>query len=253
MVTVTPVGSAILVEYWLNQRRGGAIVEVADDAAAVVPVDDRIRDLLDEGVRSGRLSPGARLPTERALAQRLAVPRTAVRTALGALEREGRITRHVGRGTFLAETEGAGPEDGLQTSPAEIMGTRLLVEPEIAALAARHATQADIDHIRHCLARGNAASTYEDFEAWDSAFHRAIAAAARNSLLLRLFDTMNAARDLPVWGSIKRRSASPDRRRGYETSHVLIVEALVERDAEAARGHMRDHLLEVRTNLLGAH
>lgn len=136
----------------------------------------------------------------------------------------------------------------LQTSPAEIMGTRLLVEPEIAA---RHATQADIDHIRHCLERGNASGTYEDFEAWDSAFHRAIAAAARGGLLLRLFDTMNAARDLPVWGSIKRRSASPGRRRGYEAAHGLVVEALVERDPDAARRHMRDHLLDVRTNLLG--
>ena len=222
-------------------------------AVDVDSVDDRVRALLDEGLRSGRLSAGAKLPTERALAERLDVPRTAVRAALGALEREGRITRHVGRGTFVADTAGTGPDDGLQTSPAEIMGTRLLVEPEIAALAARHATQADIDHIRHCLARGNAASTYEDFEAWDSAFHRAVAAGARNSLLLRLFDTMNAARDLPVWGSIKRRSASPERRRGYEASHAQVVEALVERDADAARDHMRAHLVDVRTNLLGGH
>jgi GntR family uxuAB operon transcriptional repressor len=222
----------------------------ADGAGSV---DDRVRALLDEGLRSGRLSAGVKLPTERALAERLDVPRTAVRAALGALEREGRITRHVGRGTFVADTAGTTTDDGLQTSPAEIMGTRLLVEPEIAALAARHATQADIDHIRHCLARGNAATTFEDFEAWDSAFHRAVAAGARNSLLLRLFDTMNAARDLPVWGSIKRRSASPERRRGYEASHTQVVEALVERDADAARDHMRAHLVDVRTNLLGHH
>ena len=186
------------------------------------PLGDRVRALLDDGVRSGRLVPGSRLPTERALAERLGAPRAAVRTALGALEREGRITRHVGRGTFLAGAPGPEVDDALQTSPVEIMGTRLLVEPEIAALAARHATQADLDHVRHCLRRGHAASTDEDFEAWDSAFHRAVAAAARNSLLLRLFDTMNAARDLPVWGSIKRRAASPDRRRGYEDGHGLV-------------------------------
>ena len=79
----------------------------------------------------------------------------------------------------------------------------------------------------------------------------AIAAAAHNGLLLRLFDTMNAARDLPVWGSIKRRSASPARRCGYEEQHGEIVAALAERDADAARDHMRAHLVDVRTNLLG--
>jgi GntR family uxuAB operon transcriptional repressor len=133
------------------------------------------------------------------------------------------------------------------------MATRLVLEPEIAALAARHAVQADLDHIEHCLRRGNATTTYEEFEAWDSALHHAIAAAAHNGLLLQLFATMNAARDLPVWGSIKRRSASPERRRGYENCHGEIVTALTERDPEAARDHMRRHLVDVRTNLLGAH
>ncbi|MEJ2866486.1 FCD domain-containing protein [Actinomycetospora sp. OC33-EN08] len=223
----------------------------------MTPVVTRLRALLDESVAEGTLGTGAKIPTERALQEVLQASRTAVRSALAELEREGRITRHVGRGTFLAELEG-GPElpavarSPVQTSPAEIMATRLVLEPEVAALAARHATPADVDHVQHCLRRGNATSTYEEFEAWDSALHRAIATAAHNGLLLRLFDTMNAARELPVWGSIKRRSATPERRRGYECSHGEIVEALVERDAEAARDHMRAHLVDVRTNLLGA-
>lgn len=222
------------------------------------PVVERLRALIDDGLQAGSLQAGSKLPTERALCDTLAVSRAAVRTALGELERDGRITRHVGRGTFLADTgrEGAPPVAGggpLQTSPAEIMATRLLLEPEIASLAARHAVQSDLDHIEHCLRRGNATSTYEEFEAWDSALHRAIAAAAHNGLLLRLFDTMNAARDLPVWGSIKRRSASPERRRRYECCHSDIVAALNDRDPDAAHDQMRDHLVDVRTNLLGRH
>ena len=62
---------------------------------------------------------------------------------------------------------------------------------------------------------------------------------------------MDAARDLPVWGSIERRSQTPERRCGYEAGHAAVVDALVERDAEAARDRMRDHLVEVRGNLLG--
>ena len=222
------------------------------------PVVRRLRTLLEQGLSDGTLGTGSKIPTERALSESLGASRGAVRAALAELEREGRITRHVGRGTFLAELSQdlglpgrlGGP---LQTSPAEIMSARLVLEPEIAALAARHATQADIDHVEHCLRRGNATTTYEEFEAWDSALHRAIAAAAHNGLLLRLFDTMNAARDLPVWGNIKRRSATPERRRGYESCHGEIVTALVERDPDAARDRMRAHLVDVRTNLLGVH
>jgi GntR family transcriptional regulator, uxu operon transcriptional repressor len=235
--------------------RGG---DEAVRSSTAGPVVVRLRALLDEAVATGTLGTGAKIPTERALSEALAASRSAVRNALAELEREGRITRHVGRGTFLAELEAdpglpATARGPLQTSPAEIMATRLVLEPEIAALAARYAVQADLDHIEHCLRRGNATTTYEEFEAWDSALHRAIAAAAHNGLLLRLFDTMNAARDLPVWGSIKRRSASLERRRGYEDCHGEIVTALTERDPEAAREHMRQHLVDVRTNLLGSH
>ena len=215
-------------------------------------LDDRVRALLVDGLRTGTLSAGSKLPTERALVDQLGAGRTAVRGALAVLEREGSIVRHVGRGTFVADTlAGTTVEDAPQTSPAEIMQTRLLLEPEIAALAASQATQADVDHLHHCLSRSEQADDYADFEGWDSALHRGIATAAHNALLLRLFDTMNAARDLPVWGSIKRRSATPARRAGYETTHRAIVDALTERDPDLARDHMRAHLLEVRTNLLG--
>lgn len=213
--------------------------------------DGRVRAFLEEGLRSGRFTPGSRLPTERALAADLGASRAAVRQALGVLERDGVITRHVGRGTFVAEPAGRDDPGDLQTSPAEIMAARLLLEPELAALTARHATPADLDRIRHCLDRCAAAGTHEEFESWDSVLHRAIAQAAHNSLLLRMFDTMNAARDLPVWGNTKLRSASAPRRAGYERAHELIVDALADRDPDAARDHMRAHLGDVRTNLLG--
>lgn len=211
-----------------------------------------VREVLDDGVRAGRFGPGTKLPTERALATDLGISRAAVRTALGSLEREGMITRHVGRGTFLTSGSAADPtEAGLQTSPAEIMATRLVLEPEVAAIAAQHATPDDLHGIRRCLQRAESAATYAEFELWDAAFHEQIARATHNRLLIRLFATVNAARKSPVWGSIKQRSSSPERRAGYEADHGRIVEALVERDSEEARHRMRLHLANVRENLLG--
>lgn len=217
----------------------------ADPTAAV-------RELLDDGVRAGRFGPGTKLPTERALAVDLGISRAAVRTALGSLEREGMITRHVGRGTFLTSGSAVDrTEAGLQTSPAEIMATRLVLEPEVAAIAAQHATPEDLHGIHRCLQRAESAATYVEFELWDAAFHEQIARATHNRLLIRLFATVNTARKSPVWGSIKQRSSSPERRAGYEADHGRIVEALVERDSEEARHRMRLHLANVRENLLG--
>ncbi|GAA1830496.1 FCD domain-containing protein [Pseudonocardia ailaonensis] len=217
---------------------------------SAVPVVEQVRELLLSGQQSGELRAGSRLPTERALSESMAIPRSAVRRALGVLEREGVVTRHVGRGTFLADARPAGAATALLTSPAEIMDTRLMIEPEIAAHAARSATQSDLEQIEHCMQRGNACESYLDFEAWDSSFHRAIAASVHNGLLLSMFDTMNAARDLPVWGKSKLRSATPERRTDYEHQHAAIVAAIADRDPNLARTTMREHLQSVRGNLL---
>jgi DNA-binding FadR family transcriptional regulator len=217
-------------------------------------VEHSLRTLLREGLRSGALGPGAKLPTERSLVERLAAPRSAIRRALETLEQEGLIVRQVGRGTFLTEAAAppaeAAPAD---TSPAEIMQVRLLIEPPVAALAARVATQADLDRIAHCLDRGGRSDDYQDFETWDTRLHHAIAQAAHNGLLMSMFDVMNTARALPIWGSLKRRTSTPERLRCYHSEHTAIVEALRDRDPESAHDAMRRHLQHVADNLLGRH
>jgi DNA-binding FadR family transcriptional regulator len=220
----------------------------------VTTVERSLRALVERGMLDGTLGPGAKLPTERDLVDRLAAPRSAVRRALDSLERDGLVIRHVGRGTFLTETpartvDGA-PED---TSPAEIMQVRLLLEPSVAAVAARLATQTELDRISRCLHRGGASDDFEGFESWDAKLHRAIAEAAHNGLLMTMFDVMNTARQLPVWGSLKRRTSTPERRRCYHDQHAAIVEALFDRDPDAARERMYEHLSDVSDNLLGRH
>lgn len=216
-------------------------------------VDQALRTLLDQGAQDGTLSPGSKLPTERDLVRRLDAPRSAVRRALATLERDGVVIRHVGRGTFLTETMPPNADAPANTSPAEIMQVRLLLEPQVAAAAARMANQADLDRIAHCLRRGGESDEYERFEAWDAALHTAIAKAAHNGLLMNLFEVMNTARSLPVWGSLKRRTSSERRRQTYHEDHVAIVDALQDRDPDTARERMRDHLLRVSDNLLGRH
>jgi DNA-binding FadR family transcriptional regulator len=217
-------------------------------------VEQTLRTLLEEQTANGTLGPGGKLPTERDLAARLPAPRSAVRRALDSLERDGLIVRHVGRGTFLTETAGhhlsSAPPD---TSPAEIMQVRLTIEPPIAALAARSANQADLDRITGFLQAGGRCDSFESFEVQDSRLHRAIAQAAHNGLLLSMFDVMSTARALPVWGSLKRRTSTPERRLSYHHGHTLIVKTLADRDPAGAEAAMRAHLRDVSDNMLGHH
>jgi DNA-binding FadR family transcriptional regulator len=219
---------------------------------AVKTAEQTLRALLDEQTASGNLGPGAKLPTERQLVERLAVPRSAIRRALERLEREGVIIRQVGRGTFLTEASGhhfsGAPPD---TSPAEIMQVRLTIEPPIAALAARLGNQADLDRIAGFLQAGERCDSFETFEAQDSNLHRSIAQAAHNGLLMSMFDMMSTARALPVWGSLKRRTSTADRRASYRQGHARIVGALADRDPAGAEAAMRAHLHDVSDNLLG--
>lgn len=220
----------------------------------MMAVEQSLRSLLTEGAQAGTLGPGSKLPTERALVEQLAAPRSAIRRALDVLERDGLVIRHVGRGTFLTDAAlqpaGGAPAD---TSPAEIMQVRLLLEPQVAHLAARVATQADMDRIAECLDGGGRSEDFEGFEAWDAKLHRSIAQAAHNGLLMNMFDVLNAARALPVWGTLKRRTSSPELRRCYHGEHTAIVDALRDRDPTSAGDAMRTHLQNVSDNLLGRH
>lgn len=196
----------------------------------------------------GATAPGARLPTERRLADELGVSRAAVRLALSYLEAEGRVSREVGRGTFLRALDDGADDVG----PADVMTARELFEPQVIRLVVVHATARDFTELDRCLAEGDAADTVEAWERSDAAFHRAVVEAAHNRLLLRMYTSIEAARHGPLWGNLKQSNDSPERRIVYREDHSRIVDALRAREVEQALDATRAHLARVRANLLGA-
>jgi DNA-binding FadR family transcriptional regulator len=225
--------------------------------------------ILAESGRAG-LGPGSRLPTERQLAVDLGVTRSGVRLALAALEADGLISREVGRGTFFSNAAGQA-FDALRESPDEVAGNgaaysgsaatdfapadvmtiRRLLEPQALPLVVMWATARDFAEMERCVAGGDQAVNYEEFETWDLALHRVIMAAAHSPLLAALYSVVESARHGQVWGDLKRRSASSQRRAVYQEDHRAIVTALRARDADAAVESMRVHLTRVAGHLLG--
>jgi DNA-binding FadR family transcriptional regulator len=222
---------------------------------------------------------GGRLPTERQLSLDLRVTRSAVRHALAILEAQGHISREVGRGTFLRDattmpfpssadgarptaSASAGPAAGparaglgasdfasADFAPADVMTIRRLLEPPAMSLVVAWATAADLEEMQRCLAGGDRAATFEEFETWDLALHRCIMAASHSPLLVALYTAIEEARHGQVWGDLKRRSASQERRIEYQADHRAIVDALRARDSSHAIESMRLHLARVQEHL----
>ncbi len=201
------------------------------------------------------LGHGERLPPERQLAGRLGITRAELRKALGSLQTEGQLWRHVGRGTFV----GSRPADAVgdiaamarRTNPGEIMRARLLIEPEIARTAALNATGAQVEDMRLAAQKMRTAATWRLYESWDTRLHCTIAEATQNSLLVGLLDTLNAVRRMATWGRLRVQPVRPSRDHHSFAEHDAIVAAIANRDMSAAAQAMRAHLQTVARNLLG--
>jgi len=200
--------------------------------------------LLRGRIHRGELSTGDRLPAERDLAEQLGVARATARDALAVLQGEGYLD--VRRGatggrfvTALAEPYGrwrrrmAADAAALQA----VLELRVAVERQVAQLAAGRRTKAHLRRMQRAITEMAAATSPQDFRRADSAFHTALAEAAKNPLLA---DAVADARG---------RLFSPTDELGFEAhietsraAHVAIFEAVERGDAAGAAAAMEQHL-----------
>ena len=206
---------------------------------------------LADAIRSGWLTPGARLPTEQELMAALGVSRTVVREAVAALRADGLVTTRQGSGAFVAADGSRVPfridPEGLSSidDVLEVMELRLAVEVEAAALAAERITPARLAPIRRALravesaVRDGGSAIEEDF-----AFHRAIAAASGNTRIAELLEFLG--HHVIPRQSVRVSLTSPGEQRQYllriQEEHCRILDAIGKGDTGEARKAMRTHL-----------
>jgi len=205
-------------------------------------------------IASGEFEVGARLPSERALADRFDVSRTLVREAIIVLEIQGKVEVRGGSGIYVCAPASAPAESNRSTSfmppagpgPFELLRARCLIESEIAYAAAESRKDADLDRIYAALAamrehmHDKAAN-----EAADRLFHLRIAEATGNSVLLQMVTALWDHTKAPIWSQMEAHFHTTALRQASQDDHQRVFTALLERNAAGARDAMRAHIERV--------
>lgn len=197
-------------------------------------------------IEQGRLRPGDRLPPERELAQELGVSRPTVRAGLHALAAMGVTESRQGAGTFITGGPprlGAGPLSFLAAlhgfTRDEIFEARRVLEVGAVGLAAEHGLTDRLapmaEEVTGMFASLNDPQT---FLVHDVRFHRAVAAAGGNPVLLALVEMVSSL-------VYEQRRMTVERAHDLKESaemHRRIYQAIRDRDPERARAEMSRHL-----------
>jgi DNA-binding FadR family transcriptional regulator len=203
-------------------------------------------------IDSGVFPPGGRLPPERELAERFDVSRPTVREAIIALEALGRVDVKTGSGIYVLEQTGNALRNFENFSPFELTESRALVEGEAAALAASLITEEELKLLEqslHDMADENEAGDLASGDA-DHAFHEVIARATRNNMLVSIIEHLwHVRNNAPqVFNAYKTICEIDGATRVEE--HRQIYEALLRRDAAAARAAMHEHFARILNKLI---
>jgi GntR family transcriptional repressor for pyruvate dehydrogenase complex len=216
-------------------------------------IHEEIVEQIRDEISQGRLSPGDQLPSERELSERFRVSRASVREAIRSMESMGLVTIRSGEGTYVSSGSHAllsplvsvilQQEDVL----LDIFEARKVIEPEIAALAARRARPEEIQQMEEIL--GEQARQIAQGESGveaDTAFHSLLTQSTKNKIFLRLTDAIvdslheTRERSLHVQGRPARSLAG----------HREILKAVRAKDPARARRAMLQHLMAIEMNVV---
>ncbi len=213
-------------------------------------VFNRIRD----AILSGQYGFNERLPSERDLSISYKAARGTVRAALQQLEEANLVRRKFGSGTFVAFRHDFEQLDiAEETSPLELIETRLAIEPYLVRMVVLNANNRDLNRLEEVLQ--DAIDTEDNpnaFSVADEAFHLRLAACSQNPLMTWIYQRINDIRSHNQWSARKNNILTPEKIRAYNQQHRQLLEAIRQRDQNRAVEIITNHLQEAREDLIGS-
>jgi len=212
---------------------------------------DRVADDLADMIVNGRLAEGQTLPPAADLEQMYGVSRTVIREAMQVLAVRGMVEITHGRRMRVAAVSSAPVIESLQTLVERLGGdllqlteARQPIEGEIAALATQRATDTDIEALQALIDHQQSCRTIDAQVEADIAFHNKLAETAGNAVLQAM---MTAVVDL-LFEARRRTISRTGNKRALE-GHRYVLQAVRDKDSDAARKAMAEHLKLARLDL----
>lgn len=209
------------------------------------PISSEVTRRLLDYLISGQVQPGARLPSERQLAETLGVGRSHVRQAIKSLTVLGLVDARQGDGTYLKRTDSPllplAIEWGLLLGAKrsqDLVEARAELEVLLAGLSAERRDGASLEEMRLHLGTMRTTDDNDTFVRADVDFHLEIARSTGNQPLYQIMKSIRSL--MEVW--IQRVAYAPGTRPATWTEHAQVFEAIEARDADAARQAMVSHM-----------
>jgi GntR family transcriptional repressor for pyruvate dehydrogenase complex len=212
-----------------------------------VTIGEQVALQLAGMIRDGRWRTGEKLPAEMDLCRALAIGRSTLREALKSLAFIGMVRMRPGDGTYVAQTSPgllerllARGELKTKKDLADVCEARIVLETEMAALAAERAEPADVKILRDLLKESERSIAGEgrSFIELDLEFHLAVGSCAKNDVLRHLLTDIRGV--LVEW--ITKSQELPGLRENALVQHQKIFESIRQRRPQAAREAMETHL-----------
>ncbi|WZL74226.1 FadR/GntR family transcriptional regulator [Clostridiaceae bacterium 35-E11] len=218
-------------------------MELINDAKGK-PLAEVVADSIKSYIIDNDLKVGDKIPNEMELSEALGVGRGTIREAVKILVSRNILGIRRGVGTFVSEKLGIVDDPlGLvfmkdkQSLAMDLLDVRLMLEPKIASLAAKNATNKQIEELRiQCNKVEAAINNGENHTQEDILFHKMIAGCSGNAVVGKLIPVIHSS--VSVFANVTHRKL---RNETIET-HRQIMEAIAEHDIEGAELAMIMHL-----------
>jgi GntR family transcriptional regulator, glc operon transcriptional activator len=226
-----------------------------------VPGYQLVARRLEDLVLNGTFQPGKRLPSERQLAQRLKQSRPLIREALKELRGRGVIETKHGKGSFVTDMICSASADtplshlfrDHSRTLYDLLEVREVLEGQAAYLAARHATPTDKYRIANALEAMKRPTAVideaENHACLDYNFHRSIAEASHNPVLVHTLKNLSNVIINSVLASVSRSNNRPEQKMMIGLQHHDIFNAVMQSDPEKAKIAASKHIREAYNRL----
>lgn len=212
---------------------------------------EQTADSITQYIIENNLQVGDKIPNEFELGEILSVGRSTVREAVRILVSRNVLVIRRGAGTYVADNTGVSDDplglaftkDKYQLAK-ELLQVRIILEPEIAAMAADTATEKDIEEIiRRCDKVEQMILNNEDHMLEDVKFHEAIARCTGNSVIEKLIPIIDTS--VAIFANITLRQLKEE----TIATHRAIATAIANHNSTDAKHAMTMHMLYNKTRI----